>query len=157
MTRSAVETRQAVASEIRSLVFRMRRAVRNRVRASGEHELPAAQAEVLRLVHADPGMRVQDVADRLGIAANTASTLVGQLGSAGLIERGRDATDARVARLYLTAAAKARIARARDLGATIIGEALERLPAEDRSVITSATPALGRLLDALEAPAERSQ
>jgi DNA-binding MarR family transcriptional regulator len=98
---------------------------------------------------------VQDVAGELGIAPNTASTLVGQLGSAGLVERGRDAADARVARLYLTAAAKARIARLRDRDAAAIAVALEQLSTRQREVIALAAPALDDLLEILERP-ERS-
>lgn len=117
---------------------------------TGDPDLPFAKVEVMRLLHGQAGLRVQDVAEALGIAPNTASTLVTQLSALGLVERRRDASDGRVARLYPTRAATARKARRRDrreAGMTVV---LERLPAADRELILTAIPALNRLVKALE-------
>ena len=78
----------------------LRRTLRRRVRDDWPLEpLPAAQAELLRLVSEQPGIGVGEAAARLHLAANTVSTLVGQLGAAGLIERTSDPLDRRSARL----------------------------------------------------------
>jgi DNA-binding MarR family transcriptional regulator len=111
--------------------------------------LPAAQAELLRLVSEQPGIGVGEAAGRLHLAANTVSTLVGQLGAAGLIERTSDPLDRRSARLVLTSAADARIAAWRERRAEAARRALEALSADDRARLHAALPALERLVEEL--------
>lgn len=136
-----------------TVIARLRRVMSQVAGAStADPDLPFAKLEVLRLLHKQPGMRVQDVADALGIAANTASTLVTQLSSLGLVERRRDAVDARVARIFVTPAAKARKARRRDQRETAVSQALGQLSASHRDLILAAVPALNRLLEVLESP-----
>jgi DNA-binding MarR family transcriptional regulator len=146
-------SRHSAAVELQRVLFRVRRAVRTRLRGEGgEPEIPEAQAEVVHLLYRTPGLRVQEVANRLSLASNTASTLVGQLITAGLVKRRRDAADARAARLHITPAAIARVARRRDRGATVLEEAMELLDRKDRGVLVGATPALQRLLTVIEDP-----
>lgn len=128
----------------------LRRMLRRRVRDDWPLEpLPAAQVELLRLVSEQPGVGVGEAAARLHLAANTVSTLVGQLGSAGLIERSSDPLDRRSARLVLTPAAEARIAAWRERRATAARRALEALSADDRARLHAALPALERLVEEL--------
>jgi len=128
----------------------LRRTLRRRVRDDWPLEpLPAAQAELLRLVSEQPGIGVGEAAARLHLAANTVSTLVGQLGAAGLIERTSDPLDRRSARLLLTAAADARIAAWRERRAEAARRALEALSADDRARLHAALPALERLVEEL--------
>ncbi|WP_341719242.1 MarR family transcriptional regulator [Micromonospora sp. FIMYZ51] len=112
---------------------------------AGRVALPDAQAEVLRLVQRQPGISVREAAERLGTAANTVSTLVGELTTAGLLSRERDPADRRTVRLGLTEAARERIAaygrHRRDLLATALAE----LDAADRERLLAAVPALSRL------------
>ena len=128
----------------------LRRMLRRRVRDDWPLEpLPAAQVELLRLVSEQPGVGVGEAAARLHLAANTVSTLVGQLGSAGLIERTSDPLDRRSARLVLTPAADARIAAWRERRAEAARRALEALSADDRARLHAALPALERLVEEL--------
>ena len=109
-----------------------------------------ASAEVLQVVDAEPGVSVGRVAEQLGVAANTVSTLVRELVDAGLVERRRDERDRRAAALHLTASAPERIAawvRRRDEVLTI---ALHRLPEQEREALRRALPAVRHLLEALE-------
>lgn len=137
--------------ELTTVIARLRRAMSQLAGVNArDQDLPFAKLEVLRLLHKQPGLRVQDVADALGIAANTASTLVTQLSYMGLVQRRRDAVDARVVRLFVTQAAKARKARRRDRRETAMSQALGRLSANDLDLIFAAVPALNALLETLE-------
>ncbi|MUL79984.1 MarR family transcriptional regulator [Mycolicibacterium sp. CBMA 226] len=61
-----------------------------------------SQAELLRLVGRQPGISVREAAQDLGLAANTASTLVSKLVADELLVRSIDPADRRVSRLRLT-------------------------------------------------------
>lgn len=63
---------------------------RSTSRRTGRPPLSDAQVEVLRLVERWPEISVKETAERLHTAANTVSTLVGDLTGAGLLERDRD-------------------------------------------------------------------
>jgi DNA-binding MarR family transcriptional regulator len=131
-----------------SLVHRM---ARRAVRQAWEHDpLPPAQSELLRLAASRPGITVADAAQELRLAPNTVSTLVGKLTAAGLLTRGRDAQDARVALLMITDAARQRLAQYRDLRADLAGQALARLSPADRRALAEALPALLRLAEGME-------
>lgn len=125
----------------------MRRAVRR------DFPLPPlgdAQVAVLRTVEASPGLGTAAVAERLQVAPNTVSTLVGELVAAGLVVRGRSETDRRAATLDLTPKARQDLAlwgRHRD---GVLTRALEELSHEDRAALAAALPAVRRLLAVLE-------
>lgn len=150
---SELTTAPLAADRLLLAVHRIRRLVRQRIRAEwGSPPLPESQLEVVRLVRARPGLRVQEAADALGIAPNTVSTLLRQLDAAGLVERRGDPGDGRAIRLHLTPAARARIARWRDRREAIVAAALGELSPADRSAIEAALPALARLVQLLERP-----
>ena len=65
-----------------------------------------SQAELLRLVGRQPGISVREAAQELGLAANTASTLVSKLAADNLLVRSVDPDDRRIGRLRLTAPAQ---------------------------------------------------
>ena len=139
------------AAELANTILRLRRSLSQLATRGGpDPDLQLAKFEVLRLVFNQPGRRVQDVADGLGIAANTASTLVTQLVQLGLVERAPDPDDARVVRLFPTDAARARRARIRGRRDTVIAEALSALSASDRAAVQRAVQPLGRLLTILD-------
>jgi DNA-binding MarR family transcriptional regulator len=102
-----VDTRTDLASELFSTVGRFRRQVR---RSGGPPAigtgLPESQAELLRLVGRHPGISVREAAAELGLAANTASTLVSRLSADGMLVRTADPDDRRVGRLRLTESAQ---------------------------------------------------
>ena len=83
------------------------------------------------------------------------STLVGKLTSAGLLRRGRSASDGRTALLTITDRASTRLAEYRDLRAELAGQALARLSAADRRALSAAVPVLLKLAAGME-PGERA-
>ena len=114
---------------------------------AGRVALPDAQVEVLRLVQRQPGISVRETAERLGTAANTVSTLVGELTAAGLLSRDRDPADRRTVRLGLTEAARERIAAYGQHRRELLAAALAGLDPADRERLLAAVPALSRLAD----------
>ena len=113
--------------------------------AARQEPLPASELEVMRLLVRRPGLSVNDVARELGLQPSNASTAIRLLIARGTLERRQDSADARVARLFPTAAAYA----ARDRREQSWGEQLDGvlggLPAADRARLTAAVPALRRL------------
>jgi DNA-binding MarR family transcriptional regulator len=102
-----VNIRTDLAGELFSTVGQFRRQVR---RSGGRPVigtgLPESQAELLRLVGRHPDISVRKAAAELGLAANTASTLVSRLSADGLLVRTVDPDDRRVGRLRLTESAQ---------------------------------------------------
>jgi DNA-binding MarR family transcriptional regulator len=98
-----VDTRTDLTGELFNVVGRFRRQLR---RSTGHGfdatGLTQSQAELLRLVARQPGISVREAATELGLAPNTASTLVSKLSADGLLIRTVDADDRRVGRLRLT-------------------------------------------------------
>ncbi|MFF5215809.1 MarR family transcriptional regulator [Micromonospora sp. NPDC000442] len=120
---------------------------RRAIQRTGRAALPDAQVEVLRLVQRQPGISVRETAERLGTAANTVSTLVGELTTAGLLRRDRDPADRRTVRLKLTDVAYERIAAYGQYRRELLAAALAGLDATDRERLRAAAPALSRLAD----------
>jgi DNA-binding MarR family transcriptional regulator len=130
----------------------VRRTTRRAVRQAWHIEpLPPAQSELLRLAASRPGITVADAANELQLAPNTVSTLVGRLTAAGLLRRGRSASDGRTALLTATGQGQSRLAAYRDLRAELAGLVLARLPAADRRALAAAVPALQRLAEGMAA------
>jgi DNA-binding MarR family transcriptional regulator len=139
------------ASELIELTGQLRRSVRRLVRRHWPHEpLTPSAVELVRLLDANPGMRVGEAAAALGLVPNTVSTLVGALTARGLIARRLDERDARAARLFLTLTAKARVADWRDRRTQIVEDAFDCLNPEQRRTIHAALPAIRRLLHEVE-------
>lgn len=141
----------ASAGQLLDAVGAVRRALRRVTGRPGlDTELTTAQAELVRLVRREPGLPVAAAADRLGVAANTVSTLVRQLADAGVLLREPDPADRRVARLAVAPEARRRIEGWRDRRAEVTGRALARLDEADREALRTAAPALTRLAAALQ-------
>ena len=142
-----MDTRTDLAGELLATAGRFRRQVR---RAGGGPRigsgLPESQAELLRLVGRQPGISIRHAAAELGLAPNTASTLVSRLSADGLLERTIDPEDRRVGRLQLAASAQrladeSRAVRRAALGAVLAqldNQQLERL-SDGLSVLTEVT------------------
>ncbi|GAY11591.1 MarR family winged helix-turn-helix transcriptional regulator [Pseudonocardia sp. N23] len=137
--------------ELMAAVMGLRRVVRRRVRETSTDPvlLRGAQLELLQLVESDPGVGVAAAARGLHLAANTVSTLVNQLVGAGLLERTPDPGDRRAARLQLTAAARARLARWRAARGALVTAGIGELTSEEQAALAAALPALARLTDLL--------
>ncbi|MET7749241.1 MarR family transcriptional regulator [Micromonospora sp. NPDC005367] len=125
---------------------------RSATQRANRPELPDAQAELMLLVRANPGVSVKEAASRMRTAPNTVSTLVRDLGAAGLVRRERDPVDGRVARLRVTEAAEQRIADHHRHRVALLTDALNRLDPEAREAVTAAVPHLERLAELLREP-----
>jgi DNA-binding MarR family transcriptional regulator len=129
---------------------RINRALRYRTRAAHEAlGVTDSEADLLRLLRRQPGLRVQDAALELGIASNSVSTLVKQLSRSGLVERSTDPQDARAAHLRLTPQAESWLAGLRSTREDAVAAAYDALSETDRACIDNAAPALRRLAEAL--------
>jgi len=117
-----------LAAELLSTAGRFRRQVR---RSSGGPRigsgLPESQAELLRLVGRQPDISVRHAATELGLAPNTASTLVSRLCADGLLVRTVDPDDRRVGRLRLTESAQRVADESRAVRRAALGAVLARL------------------------------
>jgi DNA-binding MarR family transcriptional regulator len=128
-----VDTRTDLTAELLSTAGRFRRQVR---RSGGGPRigsgLPESQAELLRLVGRQPGISVRHAAAELGLAPNTASTLVSRLSADGLLVRTVDPDDRRVGRLQLTESAQRVADESRAVRRAALGAVLARLDADQR-------------------------
>jgi DNA-binding MarR family transcriptional regulator len=123
-----VNTRTDLAGELFTAVGQFRR----QVRRSGDRPvigtgLPESQAELLRLVGRHPDISVRQAAAELGLAANTASTLVSRLSADGLLVRTADPNDRRVGRLRLTESAQRSADGSRAARRAALASVLDRL------------------------------
>jgi DNA-binding MarR family transcriptional regulator len=148
---AAAQSAALLAAQLLTAVGAVRRTTRRAARnASPTEPLPPARSELLRLAARQPGLTVAEAARELRLAPNTVSTMVGRLTDQGLLTRGRSSRDGRTVRLNVTAAARQRLARWKDLRAELVGQALAQLPARDRDAIAAAVPALTRLAEQME-------
>jgi len=133
------------------VVTRLRRVLRTSIRSDYPWEtLPMAQIEILQRLHTEPGLRINDLAERHRLANNTVSVLVQQLVVAGLVARAPDPTDRRAVRLDLTDDGARMLAEWRQAHERRFDAALDRLTVADRTALVAALPALSRLVDELE-------
>jgi DNA-binding MarR family transcriptional regulator len=135
-----------LADDLYDVIGLLRRRSRRLVGAPlPELALSGAQLELMRVVRRNPGITVAESARVLGLAANTVSTLVGQLLALEVLVRERDASDRRVARLDLTPSARAGLEQWRDRRAQATAVALEGLPADERARLAGALPTIARI------------
>jgi DNA-binding MarR family transcriptional regulator len=140
----------ALAGALATHLNGVRRVLRRRLRAGlGRPALTGSQVELLQLIKATPGVGVRAAAESLGLAGNSVSTLVNQLGAAGLLRRERDPGDRRSARLTLTPAAADRLSSWHAARVELLASALDTLPAHDREALAGALPALAHLTEVL--------
>jgi DNA-binding MarR family transcriptional regulator len=136
-----------VADALSGVLARLHHVLRRS--AAGEPGLPDAQVGLLRLVERHPGVSVKEAADQLRTAANTVSTLVGELVDAGLLTRTRDPQNRRVVRLHLTAGARRRLAEYAARRRAILAGALAELDPRALAELDRAVGHLHRLEDLL--------
>ena len=93
----AVKSRTVPVTEVFGVVGRFRRQLRRSAgRGLDSGRLSESQSELLWLVGRHPGISVSAAAAELGLAANTASTLVSKLAANGRLIRTAGETDRRV-------------------------------------------------------------
>ena len=133
---------------IRALVRRFAVAERADVACCG---VTVAQAAALEALGAEGPLRLGDLGRRLGIAPSTLTRNLARLETSGLVERERDAEDARSARVALTTAGTraARTVEAQE--EAFAREVLGRIPASRRAVVVES---LHELLAAVRAATE---
>jgi DNA-binding MarR family transcriptional regulator len=112
--------------------------------------LTESQAELLRLVGRQPGISVSAAAAELGLAANTASTLVSKLAAEGLLVRTPDPDDRRVGRLELTAPAQELADASRAARRAALAEALGQLDDDDTRALAEGLRVLAQLTATLQ-------
>ena len=108
-----------------------------------------AKVEVLQLLAEIAPARIGDLASRLNLSPSTVSGLVSQMITAGLVERGTDLVDRRVAVVELTPAGAQQLAQWTEAHEQRIAAALDKLSQVERGVIVAALPALAHLVDEL--------
>ncbi|OBG60615.1 MarR family transcriptional regulator [Mycobacterium sp. E1715] len=97
-----VQSTTDVVTDVFRVVGRFRRQLRRTAgRGFDASTLTESQSELLWLVARQPGISVNAAAAELGLAPNTASTLVSKLVSGGLLVRTVGDPDRRVGRLHL--------------------------------------------------------
>jgi DNA-binding MarR family transcriptional regulator len=146
-----VDTRSDLAGELFGVVGRFRRQLRRSTGGGFDRTgLTQSQAELLRLVARRPGISVREAATELGLAANTASTLVSRLAAEDLLIRTVDSTDRRVGRLRLTDAAQDVADRSRLARRTALAGALETLDTTQIEDLTKGLAVIAELTRLLQ-------
>ena len=127
----AADTRAAMDA-LRRLVRALRVSTRTTERA---HQVSAAQLFALRVIAAEPGLALGEVAARTHTRQSTASEVVTRLVDRGLVERRLDPADARRRTLHLTAAGRTLVRAARRTVPERLVAALERLSPAERAAL----------------------
>jgi DNA-binding MarR family transcriptional regulator len=139
---------EALAGELSMAIAELHLALRRHaLRVSGREPLSDGQLAVLRAVERRPGVGVGGVAEATRTAHNTASTLVGMLTEAGLLERTRDPDNRRCVKLQLTDVARERLAQHRALRSGLLLTALRELDPGAQADLAAAVPHLQRLIE----------
>ena len=145
-----VSTRTDLAPELFAVVGRFRRQVRRLSPPAFGARLPESQAELIRLVGRRPDVSVREAATDLGLAANTASTLVSKLCADGLLVRAVDAGDRRVGRLRLTEPAQRIADDSRADRRAVLSAVLDRLTPDQINDLTSGLEVLAEMTRMLD-------
>jgi DNA-binding MarR family transcriptional regulator len=141
-----VQVTTDLAAEVFRVVGRFRRQLRRSFgRGFDSARLTESQSELLWLVGRNPGISVSAAAAELGLAPNTASTLVSTLVSGGFLTRRIGATDRRVGELALAEPAQQIVDASRAARRALLSDVLDEL---DDDQIESLAKGLG-VLDTL--------
>lgn len=146
-----MDTRTDLVTDLFSTVGRFRRTVRRSgPRGFDLSGITESQAELLRLVGRRPGISVSAAATELGLAPNTASTLVSKLSADGLLVRRPDPEDRRVGRLALTAPAQRLADASREARRAALAEVLDGLDADDTRALAAGLQVLSDITKKLQ-------
>ncbi|MFE3945465.1 MarR family winged helix-turn-helix transcriptional regulator [Streptomyces sp. NPDC059118] len=143
--------------ELAGLLPRIQRLARRRL-WSGQPSprLRGAHAELLRLVAAEPGIRVSTAAHSLCLAPNSVSTLVNHLVAEELLRREKDPGDRRAALLYPTPVGVGKLSDWHARREALFRDHLAGLDAADRAALAAALPALHRLAASLRSQGDET-
>ncbi|OBF58585.1 MarR family transcriptional regulator [Mycobacterium sp. 852002-53434_SCH5985345] len=132
-----VKSSTDVVTEVFRVVGRFRRQLRRSAgRGFDSSRLTESQSELLWLVGRRPGISVNAAAAELGLAPNTASTLVSKLVSGGLLMRTVGDTDRRVGRLHLAEPAQQIVDASRAARRAVLAEVLAELDHDQIEALT---------------------
>ena len=145
-----VQTRTDLAPELFAVVGRFRRQVRRLSPPAFGARLTESQAEFIRLVGRRPDVSVREAATELGLAANTASTLVSKLSADGLLIRTADPDDRRVGRLRLAGPAQRIADESRAARRAALSAVLDRLTPDQIDTLTAGMEVLGEMTRMLD-------
>lgn len=126
-----------VVTDVFRVVGRFRRQLRRSAgRGFDASRLTESQSELLWLVGRQPGISVNAAAAELGLAPNTASTLVSKLVAGGLLLRTVGDPDRRVGRLHLAEPAQQIVDASRATRRAVLAEVLAELDDEQIESLT---------------------
>jgi DNA-binding MarR family transcriptional regulator len=149
-----VEYRTELTSVLFGTIGRFRRQVRRSAGRSADRSFAAglteSQAELLRLVGRQPGISVSQAAAELGLAANTASTLVSKLCAEDLLLRQADPADRRVGRLRLTEPAQQLADASRAARRAVLADVLDTLTDDEIDSLQAGLEVLTKMTRLLE-------
>lgn len=138
-----------LTADLFGAVGRFRRQVRRSAGPAIGTGLPESQAELLRLVGRRPGISVREAATELGLAPNTASTLVSRLCADDMVIRTVDPDDRRIGRLQLTDAAQRIADASRAARRATLAAALARLDGDQIAALRDGVAVLDTLTHVL--------
>ncbi|MFB4304439.1 MarR family winged helix-turn-helix transcriptional regulator [Actinomadura sp. NTSP31] len=135
----------------RALAEQLNRSLRHIVlmlrRATADQAITSQQLSVLGSLEHGP-CRMTELAAEHGVRLPTMTAQINRLERDGLVERGRDGSDARVVTAALTAAGRERLAAGREQRIGFLAERFAGLTDEERTAVAAALPALDKLFAA---------
>jgi len=134
-----------LTADLFNTVGRFRRQVRRTAGRAFGGSVTESQAELLRLVGRQPGISVREAAEELGLAANTASTLVSRLTADQLLVRTVDPDDRRIGRLRLTESAQQLADQTRAARRAALRHVLEQLDEHQIDALTQGLAVLSEM------------
>jgi DNA-binding MarR family transcriptional regulator len=138
------------AAEVLETSLAVTRLARAGVRQRSPARLTLSQIRALAFIRSNPGSRLNDLADHLGLGAPTTSRLAAQLVGRRLLTRRPDPTDRRRSPLYLTPAGRRAVVLATAAGAALVAERLDGLKPAELTLIRRAMRILALRVDPAE-------
>jgi len=144
---------ERIAADLLPSASQLTRLVVRRATATGGG-LARTEGGILRTL-SEGERRITEIAELEGLAQPTTTALVKRLEEQGLVARGRDATDGRVALISLTAAGAAALEAFRRRYRGALAERLHAMSDEELAELDGASRTLGRLVRELQRGGER--
>lgn len=129
------------------LNLRLRHVVLMLRRATADQPVTAQQLSVLGSLEHGP-RRMTELAAEHGVRLPTMTAQINRLERDGLVERGRDGSDARVVTARLTATGRDVLTDGRERRIGYLAERFAELTGEERAAVAAALPALDKLFSA---------
>lgn len=140
MTVSESALAEQLNRSLRHIVLMLRR-------VSADQAITSQQLSVLGSLEHGP-RRMTELAAEHGVRLPTMTAQINRLERDGLVERGRDGSDARVVTAALTATGRERLAAGREQRIGFLAERFAVLTDEERAAVAAALPALDKLFTA---------